>query len=258
MKEEYLNKTLIVTFAQNERTLNLCNYCYEKLGFKNIVTLNSPGGFHDKYIEFSDIVNNTKYDYYLRNDADRLVFDGINELFDLMEKDKELQWVTGEYFDYIMNRFRGGTPTLHRREPLVYLNKNKHLMKDVQKPEATFATTIKNKFKMKTVKVFTNLHEYDQYPSKVCNAFLNRLGRNHYPRLYDKKYLDNLPKDYKKAIDLAFESFNKQGGSKNSMVFENFDYLDKNFKPIIDLDSKYNYYKDLYNELMKNYSRRKD
>jgi len=252
MKKNFLDKTLVVTFSQNERTADLCQFCYKKLGFKNTIVLNSQGGFHDKYLEFSDIVASTDYEYYLRNDADRLVFEGVYTLFEMMETDKDLEWVTGEYFDYVMNRFRGGTPTVHRRNPLLFLNKNKHMMKNVQKPEATFANSIKHKFKMKNVKVFTNLHEYEQYPSKVCNAFLNRLGRNHYPRLYDDNHLESLPHDYKNAIKIAFDKFKKQG-YKNTMVFEDFNHLDVNFRPIVDIDSKYDLYKQIYNKLMKTY-----
>ena len=252
--KDVLDKCLVVTFAQNERTKKLCDMCYEKLGLKNRIYLESPGGFHDKYLEFSDIVVDTNYEYYLRNDADRLVFSGIYELFNLMENDKDLSWVTGEYYDYIMDRFRGGTPTLHRRAPLIHLNKNKHMMKNVQKPEANYATSIKGKFKMKNVSVFTNLHEYEQYPSKVCNAFLNRLGRNHYPQLYNNEYLNNLPEYYKKAIHHAFQVFKKQG-HKNSMVFQDFSFLDDEFLPIEikDIESKYKTYLNLYNTLLEKY-----
>ena len=257
MNKQILDKCLVVTFTQNERTEKLCDVCYEKLGFKNRVFLSSPGGFHDKYIEFAELVSKTNYEYYLRNDSDRLVFEGIYDIIEIAENDKELVWITGEYFDYIMNLFRGGTPTLHRREPLLYLNENKHMMKNVQKPEATFATEIKSKYKMANVKIFTNLHEFEQYPSKVCNAFLNRLGRNHYPRLYDNNYLNNLPHHYKRAIQHAFNVFNKQGGSKNSMVFQDFSFLDEGFKKIDDSDlaQKYQNYKKLYDDLKGQYKK---
>ena len=253
MNRNILDKCLVVTFAQNERTKELCELCYQKLGFKNSVFLTKPGGFHDKYLEFSDLVVDTNYEYYLRNDADRLVFEGIFKLFDMMEKDKDLMWLTGDYHDYIMNIFRGGTPTVHRRDPLIYLSKNKVMMQDVQKPEATYATSIKSRYKMKTVKIFTNLHEYDQYPSKICNAFLNRLGRGHYPRLYDNEYLNALPEHYKRAIRHAFEVFQKQGGSKNSMVFKDFSFLDEGFEPLKDPHESYEHYKNLYNTLLEIY-----
>jgi len=251
--KKILDKTLVVTFSQGERTEDLCDLCYEKLGFKNRILLNSKGGFHDKFLEFAQIAANSQYEFFIRNDSDRLVFDGILKILDTVSQDPDLMWSTGEYFDYIMNRFRGGTPTVHRKAPLIYLNDNQHMMQDVQKPEGTFARSIKSKFKMTNVKILTNLHEYEQYPSKVCNAFLNRLGRNHYPRLYDNNYLNSLPDHYKQAIQHAFNAFNKQGGSKNSMVFQDFTFLDKESILIdkTDLEDYYNTYLSLYNKLKK-------
>ena len=195
------------------------------------------------------------FDFFIRNDADRLVFSGIHEVLD-MAVDKNLSWTTGVFFDYVMNLFRGGTPSVIKRECLEHLLKNQHLMQDVQKPEAAFSIAIENKFSVVDVKIFTNLHEFEQYPSKVCNAFLNRLARNHYPRLYDDNYLRSLPVHYQKAIALAFEIFAKQG-NKNSMKFQDFSFLDEGFEPLSNenLEGLYDTYHELYQRLSLQYQK---
>ena len=244
------NSCLVVTFASGERTERLSNFCFEKLGFENRITISGADGFHDKFLSFAKIATESKYDYFIRNDADRLVFSGIIDLLEMVMADDSLSWATGTYFDYVMNRFRCGTPSVHRKDCLAYLNDNQHLMKDVQKPEASFANSIKDKFKLSDVDIFTNLHEYEQYPSKICNAFLNRLARNHYPRLYNDSYLASLPEHYGAAISEAFNIFSKEG-NKNSMKFRDFSHLDGGFIPIddSDLDSFYKRYHELYNSL---------
>ena len=255
MDKEYLDKCLVVNFCTNERTEKLSDLCFQKLGFENRITLKSDTGFHEKFLEFAKIAASSDYEYFIRNDADRLVFKGIFDVFDIMIQDENISWITGVYFDYIMDRFRGGTPSIIKKECLSYLVDNPSLMKDIQKPEAGLCNAIDDKFKIVDVKIFTNLHEYDQYPSKVCNAFLNRLGRNHYPRLYNNNYLNSLPQHYLNSIKNAFEYFSKQG-YKNSMVFEDFSYLDKQFTCIADeqLEEYYKKYLRLYNELSKQYT----
>ena len=120
-------------------------------------------------------------------------------------------------------------------------------MSDVQKPEAAFAKSIQGKFNLKDINIFTNLHEYGQFPSKVCNAFLNRLARNHYPQLYDNNYLSSLPDHYRKAVNYAFKTYKDQG-FKNSMIHQDFKFLDEGFLDIetSDLNSEYEKYLNLY------------
>lgn len=248
--QKILDKCLVVNFCHGERTEKLSDLCFEKLGFVNRVSLSSDSGFHDKFLHFSDLAKDSNFEYFIRNDADRLVFDGILDLFNLVLQDPSISWATGSFFDYLMNRFRVGTPSIHRRDCLVYLSENKHMMKDVQKPEANFARSIQGKFKLKDVDIFTNLHEYEQYPSKICNAFLNRLARNHYPRLYDIKYLNSLPEHYKAAIEHAFRTYEKQG-NKDSMVHQDFSFLDQGFSNLSDdsLEDSYLQYAELYKVL---------
>ena len=251
MNKSKLDNCLVVNFCTGERTEKLSDLCFEKLGFTNREAITGRTGFHEKFIEFAELAVESHYEYFIRNDADRLVFSGILDVLDLVIEDDNISWATGTFYDYVMNRFRGGTPSVIRRDCLEYLVANKHLMKDVQKPEATFAISIEDRFKIIDVKTFTNLHEYEQYPSKVCNAFLNRLARNHYPRLYDNAYLNSLPDHYRRAITHAFEIFSQQG-HKNSMKFQDFSFLDEGFLPIDDsgLEQLYSVYLKLYQGLV--------
>ena len=250
IKDKILDNCLVVTFSMSERTEELNDLCFQKLGFKNRITLSTSDGFHDKFLKFAELACKSEYDFFIRNDADRLVFSGILNLLDMMIKDERLSWTTGTYYDYLMNRFRCGTPSIHRRDNLQFLVDNPSLMKDVQKPEATFANSIKDKFKIRDVEIFTNLHEYDQYPSKVCNAFLNRLCRGHYPRLYDDNYLNGLPEHYKRAVKHAFTIYDRDG-PKNSIKFKDFSFLDQNIEPLEerDLETLYRTYENLYQKL---------
>jgi len=252
MKQEVLDRCLVVTFSMAERTEKLSDLCFKKLGFKNRLFLSTSDGFHDKFLKFAQIAVESEYDFFIRNDADRLVFSGILELLDLVIQNDDISWATGSYYDYLMDRFRIGTPSVHRKDNLQFLVENPSLMKDVQKPEAAYATAIKNKFKIKDVDLFTNLHEFEQYPSKVCNAFLNRLARNHYPRLYSSKHLKNLPACYDKAIKHAFSIWHQQG-FKNSMKFEDFSFLDQGFAALEEenLDKIYEKYKEKYDKISK-------
>ena len=250
MRQEILDRCLVVTFSMGERTEELADLCFEKLGFKNRLVLSTSDGFDDKFLKFAQIASESEYDFFVRNDADRLVFSGILELLDLVVHNKDISWATGSYYDYLMARFRIGTPSIHRKDNLSFLVDNPSLMQDVQKPEATYATSIKDKFMLKDVDIFTNLHEFEQYPSKICNAFLNRLARGHYPYLYDTGHLESLPAHYKKAIEHAFFVW-RQHGFKNSMKFENFSFLDDGFLPIdqSELDVLYEKYKNKYDKV---------
>jgi hypothetical protein len=253
LDQKILDKCLVVNFCHGERTEKLSDFCFEKLGFVNRINLSDNSGFHEKFLQFSDIAKNSDFEFFIRNDADRLVFDGILDLLNLMLEEPDVSWSTGSYFDYLMNSYRIGTPSVHRKDCLVLLSENKNMMKDVQKPEANFARSIQGKFKLRDVDIFTNLHEYEQYPSKICNAFLNRLARNHYPRLYDDSHLKSLPEHYRNAIHHAFETYNEQG-FKNSMVHQDFKFLDVGYPSAesLDIEKKYEEYLGLYNHLKKN------
>ena len=245
-----VNECLVFTFKVEERTADLSDLCFDKLGFKNRVTLDGKDSFASKFMRFAEMAIDSDYQYFIRSDADRLVFSGILELLKLVEQDESIDWVNGECFDYVMNRFRHGTPHVIKRSVLRHLVDNPGLMQDVQKPESVFCRSIDNKFKLVDIDIFTNLHEYEQYPSKVCNAFLNRIIRNHYPSLYDDNYLSNLPKAYLDAINLAFKT-SIELKDKKSMTFLDFSFLDEGFSSIDDsnLQNMYKKYLRLYESI---------
>ena len=105
----------------------------------------------------------------------------------------------------------------------------------------------------KDFNVFTNLHDYDQYPSKLCNTFLNRLFRGHLG-LYDSNHLNNLPVEYKRAVQHAF-FMHEELGEKNTIDYIDFNFLDAGFAPCDEneYDEMYDRYKKLYCELRKKF-----
>ena len=82
-----LDNVLVVNFAVNERTLALSEYCFKKLHFKNFITIKGDDGFKDKFLQFARIACNSEYNYFIRTDADRLLFDGVYDLLPESEND---------------------------------------------------------------------------------------------------------------------------------------------------------------------------
>jgi len=222
------------------------------LGFKNIIQINNDEGFKDKYINFAELGLKSKCSYFIRIDGDHFVFDGI---FDLLEKtiDENYDWLTGVVHDYVMDNFRGGTPQILSRKVLELLVNDNELMPNRQKPESEYSNNIRNMTKMGDVRILTALHEYEQYPSKVCNSFLNRLYRGHM-YLYRNDYLNSLPDYYKKSINEAHSYF-VNNRKKESMDFVDFNFLNSNFNEIDrqSFDSLYEKYNLHYQEIKNNF-----
>ena len=246
-----LDDVLVVNFAVNERTLSLSELCIKKLGFKNVLTLKSNDGFRQKFIKFSEIAVNSNAECFLRTDADRLLFEGTLEMIKVWFDDRSLLCIEGQCFDFLMSRYRGATPHVFSREAMIKLRNDLSLMPDTQKPESRFTENItKNKTKdWLSIKTLTNLHDYDQYPSKVCNTIVNRLSRGH-SHLYDLNYINTLSEDYKKSFVVAAKYFSNHG-TKTKMDYVDFSLLDEKMGPIdhSDNESKYEYYKSLYESL---------
>jgi len=247
-REMNLNNVAAAIFCTGERTKKLTEYSLRQVGINDIIVIDNSDSFKEKYLQFASQGLELNKNYFIRVDGDHIVFSGVLELLEKAEKEN-YDWLTGVVHDYVMNRYRGGTPQILKRTVLEMLLENSDLMPESQKPESIFSENIRHRCKMGDVKIFTALHEYEQYPSKVCNSFLNRLHRNHYPRLYDDKYLQSLPDDYKRAIEAAFESY-ANNKKKISMSFVNFEFLDKNFEPLNEkeLETIYKHYKDAYNK----------
>ncbi len=246
-----LDKYKVFVFSTGERTSSLSRLCFEKLGFKDIVFLEGNSSFSEKYLDFAKQAIESNSEFFIRSDADILVFEGMLRMVDYFESNPDLSNLTGVYFDCIMNNFRGGTPHIFKRDVLEFLLSNSDIIKNSQKPESDFGRAIEAAgFACKSVNIFTNLHEFEQYPSKICNAFLNRLSRNH-AHLYDSNHLNNLRVEYRLAIDRAIEFYNKNG-AKSSMSFINFDDLDTSFSPIkeSELETLYDFYSTIYRNLL--------
>jgi len=248
-----LDKILVTSFCTNERTSQFNEHCIKKLNFPNSLMINNEKGFKEKYIDFAKKGLDTSCEYFVRIDGDHFIFDGIFDLLNVAINE-EYDWLTGVVHDYVMNNYRGGTPQVLTRKVLELLVNDNDLMPNHQKPESEYSNNIRHLTKMGDVKILTALHEYEQYPSKICNSFLNRLHRNHLG-LYNPEYLNSLPDSYKKAISYAFDVYGKNA-NKVSMDFEDFSFLDKTFEPLLpeSIDGLYNHYQDVYNRVSTNFS----
>lgn len=252
-----LNEILVFNFASGERTKVLSEYCFKKLGFKNVVTIDSNTGFSDKFKECAKLAVQSKYQTFIRSDADRLVFDGLLELLEKYYYDKA-DCAEGDGHEYFMNKFRGATPHIFSRKVFEILHYDNSLMPNVQKPESHYINTLvrRNQIKECNYKILTNLHEYEQYPSKVCNSLLNRVGRGHL-HYYDKNYLNSLSL-YSESIEHALNISKSE--KKKSMDHEDFSFLDKNFGKLRDsqqdIETYYQKYHKIYLEIKKQYRRK--
>jgi len=251
-----LDNILVFNFASGERTKDLSNYCFEKLGFKNIVTIESNTGFSEKFKECASLAVKSRFDTFIRSDSDRLVFDGILDILEKFYSEKS-DCVEGDGHEFFMNRFRGATPHIFSKKVFEILHSDNSLMPNVQKPESFFINTLVNRkmIKEKTYKILTNLHEYEQYPSKVCNSFLNRITRGHM-HYYDKNYLNTLHQ-YQESIEHAKSLKNYL--NKSSMDHKDFSFLDEGFESISSekdvLESYYQKYYQKYCEIKLSYRR---
>lgn len=254
MTDINFNKVMVVNFAVEERTVELSNYCFMKLGFKNIVTLQGADGFRDKFLKFAKIAVDSDCDCFIRSDADRLVFEGILDLVSQFYKNEKIMCAEGLCFDYFMNRYRGATPHVFSRKILEMLNEDNELMPNSQKPESHFVAKVApgGSEKFLSLKDITNLHEYEQYPSKACNAYLNRIYRGH-QGYYDERHLEKMPDYYKLALAEA-KLYAQKNQNKNTMDHIDFSFLDIGF-PVLEsnkIEEFYKYYKNLYDRLRKN------
>tara|TARA_A100001515_G_scaffold51060_2_gene40247 strand:+ start:13793 stop:14569 length:777 start_codon:yes stop_codon:yes gene_type:complete len=245
-----LDECLVATFNTGERTADLTELCFKKLGFKNFVMFDSKDGLRDKFFKFAKLASETNYKYYIQNDADRYVFDGIYDLLNYVDENN-IDSSAGVGFDFLMNRYRGATPNVFSRRALVFLHNNKHVMPHVQKPLTAFGTFLQesNEFVDKDYNVLTNLHDYDQYPSKVCNTVLNRIFRGHW-HLYDQKHISNLSSEYQNAIRHAI-NMAQTLGKKETIDYMDFNFLDEGY-PSCDPqqhESMYEQHKALYDRL---------
>jgi hypothetical protein len=217
------------------------------------MVLDGDDSFKSKYIRCANDAMNTNDSHFIRTDADRIVYGGmLKALAQVGERDD--LWVEGKYYDYFMNRLRGGTPHILPRKAAGLLAFDNDIMPNSKKPESDFSKYLKDArlVEFKHTDVITNLHDFGQYPSKVCNTFLNRLKRGH-GYLYDMDHLNSLPPIYRQAIQHAIDVFeSNKYEHADSMNFTDFTFLDESFPGIegAHIETLYDDMLSTYNEVV--------
>ena len=249
-----MDECLVVIFNVDETTASLSKLCYKKLGFKNVHILSGADGFSDKFLRFASISAESDFEFFIRSDSDRLPFDGMKELAVKFKKQSSnIDNMEGYGFDYFMNKFRGATPQIYSRRSLVKLDNDNSLIANVPKPENYFGK--KAKLVFSSQRIFTNLHDFSQSPSKACNAFVNRMIRDGLKH-YRQAHLDSLPEHYKRAFAHACDLMRTgKLAAKTNMNYWDFGFLDDGFKDevSVDLEKSYHQHKKIYDSLVQRF-----
>lgn len=179
----------VVIFSMGERTRSLCELSFKKLGFENIIIMDEKIGFSKKLKNFFNLVNDESLKHcnlFLRTDADRISLPGVVELCkysleSLSKREDGFLITEGLGYECFMQRFRGATPHIFSRECMNYCLKNEEkLIKDILKPESHIGKYFSKQYNaLESVNLLTNLHEFEQFPSKMYYAFLTRIRRGH-------------------------------------------------------------------------------
>ena len=183
------NKIHVSVFSTGERTEKLALYAINRLGFKNVNLISNPKtSFAQKFKEFVNTAykNIDRFDYFLRSDADEIIYDNVFKFIEKAIKNEEFLFAHGFFIDAFMKKPRGGGPKLFSKKAIVKMKENISLIKECAKPESYYIKLITGQKYPYFMTIFeaTCLHEFEQQPSKVSNSFLNRLKRNHL-HLYD-------------------------------------------------------------------------
>ena len=250
-----MDNCLVTIFAVDEPTVLLTEHCFKKLGFKNVLVLQSKSGFKDKFIQLAEIVNDTDYEVFIRSDSDRLVFDGMVDLYKEFLSLDGVDNVEGYGFDYLMDKFRGATPQVYSRRCLMKLYNDRDLIADVPKPENYFGK--KSELAFESKKIFTNLHDFAQRPSKICNAFLNRFIRDNPPmKHFDINHIKKLPPRHYAAFEHAVDLYKTTSKKNMNYLDENLSFLDEGYVTELnqDIEKSYNNFKEIYDTILGKYN----
>lgn len=224
------DKIHISVFSTGERTEQLALYAINYLGFKNVNLISDhKTSFAEKFKEFVETAyeNIDNYDYFLRSDADEIIYDNVFNFINEAIKNKEFLFAHGFFIDAYMKKPRGGGPKLFSKKAIMKMRENICSIKECTKPESYFiklVTDQKYPYFM-TIYEATCLHEYEQHPSKVANSFLNRLKRNH-AHLYNLQELLNRKDIYENSFQHAIKVFEDNSFDSNSSKFLNMNFLD--------------------------------
>jgi len=252
----------VIIFELEERTKDLAVLCFRNLGFKNIIILDHEESFSEKMNRFFNIALSEEYqahDLFIRSDADRLVFSGMVELvkssYDAVKSSQNGYLLSeGHGFECFMQKLRGATPHVYSKNLIKHIVENKDtLVKDIQKPESHIGTYCKEELKcFYFFNFLTNLHEFEQYPSKMYNAFLNRIHRGHLSYYNLESIASN--HFYGPAMKLAIDNFNNNKNSPVTLSYTKNDLKilldkDKVLGPINDVEKMCKYYESVYDQL---------
>ena len=144
-----------------------------------------------------------------------------------------------------MNKTRHSTPHIYSNHLIKEMQSKNIKILDSNKPESDIMKQVKNK---KNINILTNLHDYEQYPSKVTNTFINRLYRNHGGHYNWNQLKGN---GLEREIEAAF-IFHKDNGAKTDCSYiEEFKKFDLGTPSInsSDFPSLYDKYYQLYNQI---------
>ena len=148
-----------------------------------------------------------------------------------------------------MNRKRGGTPHIYHRKILQGVVEGKYNIDNYLKPESGLSWKLRDKHSIKvhSYNILTNLHDYEQCPSKIINTFINRLLRGN-SSLYDWKNLKKI--GFKKEVNKAFELFKKNKDKKDCSYFDGLACYNENIKAINpeDFSILYEKHLNIYNK----------
>jgi hypothetical protein len=165
-----------------------------------------------------------------------------------------LHWFKTTYFDCFKKpekKFAHGCPEIISRDVFLAfhgspLRKSLHTR---QKPSTVVMERGTYGGLGRFLSTFSSLHDFEQWPSKVCQTFLNKQARGEYPQAYHAAFLDLLPAPYRRAILRSQELFAQTGG-KESMNYWRLDLadLDAGIAPIVasDLPRLYDKYARFY------------
>jgi hypothetical protein len=230
----------VVVLATGERTLELCRFALESLGFSPPLVIQGDQGFREKLRTFAELaISDVADEFVIKVDADCLCFEGLLSLWEEASKKRRLSWAEGLYYDHFMHRFRLGGPHIYSKWALRLLLEDPSLIPPVQKPEGHLQTQLEKRFPGSSIcsGTLTALHDCEQYPSKVANAVLNRITRGdaHY---YCSERITFLRHEYQAAFH---DGCSRATPKKTELDHLDLTYLDDGFPPLLDRDVSHLY-----------------
>jgi hypothetical protein len=118
-------------------------------------------------------------------------------------------------------------------------------MSRTKKPESSFWNHLRqnNIVQCVNLNILTSFHDYDQYPSKICNTFITRIARGDRHR-YNDAHLKSI--GYYWIMEAAEDYLKKN--IKTTMDYMDFSYLDDGVMALDkeDFPNLYQKYNNLY------------